>query len=69
MIILFVLTGYNKIKTNAEYPVFLSGSVLLFLVFFWPIMCLYVLSSVLCCQLRFPHIKNDVWLVFTSSCL
>ena len=28
------------------------------------IMCLYVLSSVL----WFPH-KNDVWFVFTSSCL
>ena len=33
-----------------------------------PIMCLYVLDSVLWCPLRFPH-KNDVWLVFTSSCL
>ena len=32
------------------------------------IMCLYVLSSVLWCPLRFPH-KNDVRFVFTSSCL
>ena len=31
-----------------------------------PIMCLYVLSSVLWCPLRFPH-KNDVRFVFTSS--
>ena len=30
-------------------------------------MCLYVLSTVLCCLLRFPHI-NDVRL-FPSSCL
>ena len=28
----------------------------------------YVLSSVVCCRLRFPH-KNDVRFVFTSSCL
>ena len=33
-----------------------------------PIMCLYVLSSVLSCPLRFPH-RNDVRFVFTSSCL
>ena len=32
-----------------------------------PIMCLYVLSSVLWCPLRFPH-KNDVRFVSTSSC-
>ena len=30
-------------------------------------MCLYVLSSVLWCPLRFPH-KNDVRFVFISSC-
>ena len=34
---------------------------------FCPIMCLYVLSSVLWCPLRFPH-KNDVRFVFISSC-
>ena len=33
-----------------------------------PIMCLYLLSSVLLCSLRFPH-ENDVRFVFTSSCL
>ena len=33
-----------------------------------PIMCLYVLTSVLWCPLRFPY-KNDVLFVFTSSCL
>ena len=33
-----------------------------------PIMCLYVLSSVLWCPLRFPH-TNDVRFVFSSSCL
>ena len=33
-----------------------------------PIMCLYVLSSVLWCPLRFPH-KNNVRFVFTSSCI
>jgi hypothetical protein len=32
-----------------------------------PIMCLYVMSSVLWCPLWFPH--NDVQFVFTSSCL
>ena len=32
------------------------------------IMCLYVLSSVLCCWLRFPH-KSNVRFVFISSCL
>ena len=32
------------------------------------IMCLYVMSSLLWCPLRFPH-KNDVWFVFASSCL
>ena len=34
----------------------------------YPIMCLYVLTSVLLCPLCFPH-KNDVRVVFTSSCL
>jgi hypothetical protein len=33
-----------------------------------PIMCRYVLSSVLWCPLRIPH-KNDVRFVFTYSCL
>jgi len=33
-----------------------------------PIMCPYVLSSVLWCPLRFPH-KKVVLFVFTSSCL
>jgi hypothetical protein len=33
-----------------------------------PIMCLYVLSSVLWCPLRFPH-KSHVRFAFTSSCL
>jgi hypothetical protein len=33
-----------------------------------PMMCLYVLSSVLWCPLRFPH-KHDVRFVFISSCL
>ena len=49
---------------------FLVGSVLLtFLVLlFCPIMCLYVLSSVLQCLLRFLHTKNDMF-VFTSSSL
>ena len=48
---------------------FLVVSVLLFiLVFCCPIMCLYVLSSVLCCPLRFPHKRNDRF-VLTSSCL
>ena len=32
------------------------------------IKCIYVLSSVLWCPLRFPH-KSDVWFVFTSSWL
>ena len=34
----------------------------------WPIMCLYALSFVLWCPLRFPH-KNEFWFVFTSSCV
>ena len=48
----------------------LVGSVLLiFLVFLCcPIMYLYILSSVLWCQLRFPN-RNDVQFVFTFSCL
>ena len=33
-----------------------------------PIMCIYVLNTVLLCPLQFPH-KNDVRFVFTSSCL
>jgi hypothetical protein len=42
---------------------------LLFYTVFWgPIMCHYVLSSVLWCPLRFPH-KNDVRFVFAPSCL
>ena len=37
--------------------------------FLWcPIMCLYVMSSVLWCSLRFRQ-KNEVRFVFTSSCL
>jgi hypothetical protein len=45
---------------------FLVGSMLLiFLVLCCSIMCLYVLSSVLWCPLRFPH-ENDVRFVFTS---
>jgi len=44
-----------------------SFSFLLFL-FCCPIMCLYVLSSVLWYPLRFPH-KNDALSVFISSCL
>jgi hypothetical protein len=39
-----------------------------FQIFTCPIMCLYVLNSMLWCQLRFPHLK-DVRFVFTSSCL
>ena len=34
----------------------------------WPIMCLYVLCSVLWSPIRFPH-KNDVRFVFTCSCM
>ena len=33
-----------------------------------PVMCFYVLFSVLWCPLWFPH-KNDIQLFFTSSCL
>jgi len=33
-----------------------------------PIICLYVLNSVLWCPLRFQH-KNYVWFLFTYSCL
>ena len=33
-----------------------------------PIMCLYAMSSVLWCPIRFLH-NNDVRFVFTSSCL
>jgi hypothetical protein len=35
---------------------------------FFPIICLYVLCSVLCCPLRFLY-KNSLPYVFTSSCL
>ena len=48
-------------------PVFRWRSVLLMLKFLCcPIMCLYVLSSLLWCPLRFPH-KNYVRFVFSSS--
>jgi hypothetical protein len=33
-----------------------------------PIMCLYVLSYVLWCSLRFPY-KNYIWFIFISSCV
>jgi hypothetical protein len=53
-------------------PFSLVGSVLLiFFVCFLlccPIMCLYVLSSMLYCTLQFSH-KNYVQFVFISSCL
>jgi hypothetical protein len=47
----------------------LGGVGLLIISFFLccPVMCLYVLSSVLGCLLRFPY-KNDVRVVFASSC-
>jgi hypothetical protein len=49
---------------------FLVGSVLLIFFRFLccPIMCFYVLSSVLWCLFWFPH-KNDGRFIFTSSCL
>ena len=59
--------SYKKRKLNSPRFV-LAGSVLLiFLVFLrCPIMCLSVLSSVLC-PLRFLH-KNDARFVLTPSC-
>jgi len=58
-------TKHFKQKTKERL-----GSVLrIFLVFLcFPIMCLYVLSSVLRSPIRFP-LKNDIRFVFTSSCL
>ena len=52
------------------HPQFFGGVcvVLLFSFCCCPIMCHYVLSSLLRCLLQIPH-KNDVWFVFTSSCL
>jgi hypothetical protein len=52
------------------HPRFFVGIRVAQLLSFWccPIMCLYVMGSVLWCPLRFPH-KNDVRFVFTSSCL
>ena len=52
------------------HPGFLVGSMLLIVLVFvcCPIMCLYVLSSVLWFPLRFQH-ENDVRYHFTSSCL
>ena len=51
-------------------PRFLVGSVLLIIlpILCCPFMCLFVLSSVMWCLLRFPN-KDYVWLVFNSSCL
>ena len=51
-------------------PVFFGGVLVAHLFSFLccPIMCRYVLSSMMWCPLRFPH-KNDVRFVFTSSCL
>ena len=53
-----------------EFPLrFLVRSVVLIFLFFLccPIMCLYVLSSVMWCPLRFLNAK-DVQFIFTSSC-
>ena len=50
--------------STCDHPLLL----IVFSVFCCPIKCLYVLSSVLPCPLRFPN-KNDVRFVFTSSCL
>ena len=49
-------TAYSS-RAPEFTPSFLVGSVLLIFFSFLccPIMCLYVLSSVLCCLLRFPH--------------
>jgi hypothetical protein len=50
-------------------PVFLVASVFRCYSFLCcPIMCLYVLGSVLWCPLQFP-LENDVRFVVTSSCL
>ena len=60
-------TTFLKLLTS---PPVLVGPVLFILFSFLscPIVCLYVLSSVLWCPLRYPH-KNYVRFVFTSSCL
>ena len=52
---------------NFCYKGFIQMSMLVYFLC-CPILSLYVLSSVLCCPLRFPH-KNDFRFVFTSSCL
>jgi hypothetical protein len=61
---------YSYPSRSPEFiPGFLVGYVLL--IFFCvccPIMCLYVLSSVLWCPLRIPH-KNDVRFVFVYRLL
>ena len=49
-------------------PSFLVGSMLLIKRLCCPIMCFYILSSVLWCPLQFPN-KNDVRFVSTSGCL
>jgi len=61
---------FRKLTLWIFSSMFLVWSVLLTFFSFLccPIMCLYVLSFVLWCQLRFPH-QNDVRFVFTSSCL
>ena len=64
---LFVLL----LPTSAYIELSFSISMVSHMFFFLcsPIMCLYVLSFfVLWCPLRFLH-KNDIWFVFTSSCL
>ena len=49
-------------------PSFLVRSMLLIKRLCCPIMCFYILSSVLWCPLQFPN-KNDVRFVSTSGCL
>ena len=58
-VLLLVVRGHNL----SEVTIFQSRSFLC-----WPIMCLYALSSVLWCSLRFSH-KHDIRFIFIFSYL
>jgi hypothetical protein len=63
--------SYKKQKLEFTLDFFLVGSDWIIFSVFWyfHIMWLYVLSSVLWCPLQLSHKKNDVRVVFTSSYL
>jgi hypothetical protein len=60
--------GMSILTLSTIFLLDFENVLLCFFVYVCYIKCIYVLSSVLWCPLRFPH-KSDVWFVFTSSWL